>query len=156
VVTPPSSAARAKLVASIRVVGDAVRPALPLRRLDLELGLEGTEERVEEVEEQPVAEFHQRADFLLDQRAEHDGPHAVVERRGVDLPYGFHCLVSTGDKWQSHLPKFEPVELREQAVPHRLGSHAGLIRHEKYGSSRHSRVALPGKVSSQSFIRPLA
>jgi hypothetical protein len=30
--------------------------------------------------------------------------------------------------------------LREQAVPHRLGGHAGLVRHEKYRSTIHGHA----------------
>ena len=44
---------------------------------------------------------------------------------------GIPGLVNRRDKWHSHQPKFDAVELRQQAPPHRLRSNAGLVRNEK-------------------------
>ncbi len=113
--------------------------ARPARSLDLimQLALERTEKRVEEIEEQAVAGLDHAAQVVLHQRAENDGPQPIFVTRCVDLSDGFLCLVNAGYKWQSHLPEFLALELREQAVPHRLGCHAGLVRYEKYRSAIH-------------------
>ena len=96
-----------------------------------------TEECGEEIEQQRVSAQQHGAQVLAHQRAEHDRPLAVGNRGRIDLPHRFLCLVNGGDKWQSHLPEFEAVELGKQAVPHGFGGHAGLVRDEEDGSAAH-------------------
>jgi hypothetical protein len=136
------------------LVRDAVRAPRTLARLDLEFALERAEERVEKVEEQAVAALHDAAQVVLDQRAENDRAQAVLVLGRVDLPYGFFCLVNRGDKWQGDLSEFEALELREQAVPHRLGCHAGLVRYEKYRSAIHRLGGSHGAISARSVSSP--
>src|SRR5688500_5265266 len=78
------------------------------------------------------------AQVLLNQSAENHGPHALRLGRGVDATAGFLRLVNSGDKWQSDLPECLRVELCQQAMPHRLGGHAGLIGYKKNRSSFHA------------------
>ena len=92
-----------------------------------------------------MAALDDRPQVILHEGAEHDRPRAVGDAGRIDPPYGFLCLVNGGDKWQSHLSEFEAFELRKQAVPHRFGGHAGLVRDEKNGSSVHPRDALHGR-----------
>ncbi len=71
---------------------------------------------------------------LLHQSTENHGPDALRLTRRVDATDRLLRLVNSGDKWQSHLPKCLPIELRQQAVPHGLGGHAGLVGHKNRSS----------------------
>ena len=74
------------------------------------------DERREKIKEQAVAFQHDVAQLILHERAEHDRPHAFLLRGAIDLAHGLLCLVNARHKWQSHRPKFEAAELRQQAV----------------------------------------
>ena len=62
------------------------------------------------------------------------GPHALRGAVALILRDRFLRLVNGGDEWQSHLSELHAVELRQQAVPHRLRGHAGLVGNEENGS----------------------
>ena len=58
----------------------------------------------------------------------------------IDLANRFNCLVNGGDKWHSHLTKFDAVELRHEAVTHGLCSNTRLVGNEEYGSFNHGNL----------------
>ena len=112
-----------------------MRPAEHVRRRLAELLLQRAEKRVKEIEEQAARLLERVAHLVVDERREHDRADALVATGLVDLRGRFARLVNGGDEWQSDRPEFHAVELRQQAVSHRLGSDAGLVGHEEDGSS---------------------
>ena len=55
-----------------------MRAARACVELDVQLALQRADERGEEIEEQPVAALDDVAQVVLHQRAEDDGPHALL------------------------------------------------------------------------------
>ena len=68
----------------------------------------------------------------------------------IDLPDRLDRLVNGGDKWHSHLAKFDAVELRHEAVAHRLCGYAGLIGYKKHSSLYHGSLHVVGARRRQS------
>ncbi len=120
-----------------------MRAARHVRGLGLELALERPDEGREEIKEQPVAFHHDVAQIVLHQRAEHDGPHTLFLSGSVYPADGLLRLVNARHKWQSHRPKFEPIELCQEAVAERLRGDASLIGHEESGSAAHGSNSIP-------------
>jgi len=116
-----------------------MRAAREMRRTHVKLALHRADECREQIEEQTAAGENDVTQVVLHQCAEHYGPQTILGSGAIDLAYGLFCLVNTRHKWQSDWPKFQSAKLREQAVPQRLGGHAGLIGHEENGSSAHGR-----------------
>jgi len=85
-----------------------MRPAGAMRRARVELALERTNKRREQIKEQRIRRHDDLAQVILHQRAEHDRPQALLLGRAVDAPDRFLCLVNARNKWQSHRAKFQP------------------------------------------------
>jgi hypothetical protein len=120
-----------------RQVRDAVRAAGAVGGALVQLALEGAHEGGEEIKEQALTLQHDVAQVILHEGAENDGPYAFFRRGAIDAPNRLLCLVNTRHEWQSHRPKFETVELREQAVTHRFSGHTRLVGHEENRAAAH-------------------
>ncbi len=68
------------------------------------------------------------------------GRHAFLNTHQIDLANRLNRLVNRGDKWHSHLAKFDAVELRHEAVTHRFCGYARLIGNKEYGSFNHGSL----------------
>jgi hypothetical protein len=120
-----------------------------MRGARIQLALERADEGREEIEEQTLARQHDVAQVVLHEGAENDRPHALLRGSAIDAADRLLCLVNARYEWQSHRPKFEPVELREQTVTHRLCRHARLVRDEKYGSAAHVSESFIARAAEQ-------
>jgi len=131
-----------------------MRPAGAMRRARVELALERTNKRREQIKEQRIRRHDDLAQVILHQRAEHDRPQALLLGRAVDAPDRFLCLVNARHKWQSHRAKFQPLELRHETVAQCFRSHPRLVRDEKYRSTAHGAVYSSGLVRAVSSVSP--
>src|SRR3979490_1068592 len=105
---------------------------------------------MEEIQEKSAAAANHVANVLLHEGAEYDRPHAFLGADQIDLTYRFNRRVNGGDKWHSHLTKFDAVELRHEAVTHCFCSNTRLIGNKKHGSFDHGSLrcwrVIAGKV----------
>ena len=109
----------------------AVGPAHGVTGPDVQFPFQRIDERVEEIQQQTPAAANHPADLVVHERREHDGPHTFHLGGQVDPPHHLLRLVYAVDKWQSHAPKSEPVELGEQAVAEGFRGDPGLVGYEK-------------------------
>src|SRR5258708_4266510 len=122
-------------------VRHAMRAAGAMARAGVEFALQGTHEGAEKIEEQAIRTEYDIAQLMLQQGAENDGAQARLDGGPVDTLDRLVRLVNARHKWQSHGPKFEPLELCHEAVTQCFRGYARLIRDEKCGSTAHgSRV----------------
>ena len=98
------------------------------------------EKSVEKIQEKSIAAANHVAHVFAHQRAEYDGPNALLSAHQIDLADRLDRLVNRGDKWHSHLPKLNAVELCHEAVTHCFRCNAGLIGYEKYSSFNHGNL----------------
>ena len=103
-----------------------------MARPNVQFPLERVDESVEEIQQQATAAANHRTNLVVDEGREDDRPHALHLGGEVDTPHDLLRLVYAVDKWQSHAPKKEPVELGEQAVTKGFSSDPGLVGYEKY------------------------
>jgi hypothetical protein len=106
----------------------------------LEFAGERRQERVKKIKEESGAAAHDVADIFLHQCAEYHGAHALLRGHQIDLADSLNCLVNRGDKWHSHLAKFDTVELRHETVAHRFCGNTRLIGNKEYGSFKHGNL----------------
>ena len=67
----------------------------------------------------------------------------------IDLADRLNRLVNRGDKWHSHLTKFDAVELCHETVTHRFCCNARLIGNKEHGSLNHGSLGC-WRISPQS------
>ena len=79
------------------------------------------------------------------------GRDAFLRRDQIDLSDGLNCLVNGGDKWHSHLAKFDAVELRHETVTHGFCGNPRLVGNEEYGSFNHGNLTLVGAFAVKCF-----
>jgi hypothetical protein len=106
-----------------------------VRRAALGLSLERSHETAEAIEEQRVAAHDYRAQIVVDERAEHDRPNALLLGGAANAAHGLVSLRCVRDERQRHLTHFKARKLREHTVAHRLRRDAGLIGDEKHGAA---------------------
>ena len=114
----------------------------------------GRDEGTEKIEEQTIRTEYDVTQVVLDQGAENDGAQPLFRGSPVDASDGLVRLVNARHKWQSHGPKFEPLELCHEAVTQCFRGHARLIRNEKCGSTAHARESCGRLVELQSVSPP--
>src|SRR5271155_5738883 len=112
-------------------------PAHHVGRLRLELVLQRPQKGIEKIQKKAGAAADHIAHVFLHQGAEYDRPHALVLADQIDFANRLYRLVNGGDKWHSHLPKFNTVELCHEAVAHRLCGDPCLVRNKKHSSFSH-------------------
>src|SRR3979490_1493422 len=106
---------------------------------------------MEEIQEKSAAAADHIANILLHEGTEYDRPHAFLGPDQIDLAYRLDRLVNRGDKWHSHLTKFDAVELRHEAVSHCFCSNARLVGNKKHGSLYHGSLRFGASSPAKCF-----
>ena len=119
----------------VEAVGDAVEAADRMRGALAELDLERPDEAVEEVEEQRIGFVQCINRGLVDQRAEHDRAHAVVDCSLANLRRALDGLVDVVHERGANLAELCLGELRKQAVSQCFCGDAGTVGDEEDGAA---------------------
>ena len=111
----------------------AVRAANGMRGSLSELSFQGSQECLEEIEDEGLGSVHEVAHLVVDQGREYDRTSAGTGGLVDPSDAGFR-LGRSVDEGDGNVMEFDALELGQQAVSEHFHGDAGAVRHEENSS----------------------